>query len=215
MKKHYHKDINEITVLKYFRERALEIANSIDTEYLFCEVGTRTGTTAMLLLDAIRESNKERWLFTIDPYGDRPYRARTDIKQGKILDYDEQCYRNGMIALSTCAYDNDLLHCHWRMTSKDFMDNIDSIEFWHKNNKVDYKFGLVFLDGEHYEEIVMEEFNWFKNRMIKGGMIIIDDVSYIWQDNHINQVDYLKHLDTIFKDGEWHLHEDKLYYIKK
>ena len=135
--------------------------------------------------------------------------------RGRLFDYDEQCYRNGMMTLNTFAFNNDLLHCHWRMTSKDFMDKIESIEFWYDEKKMDYKFGLVFLDGEHYEDIVMEEFDWFRDRLIKGGLIIIDDIENIWQTSYVDESDYLKFLGTIFKDGEWNVNGGKLYYIKK
>jgi len=221
MKKKYIKNSNEIPGLKYFRERALEISKKIDKDYIFCEIGTRAGDSGIQLLDAIKESNKKRWLFTVDPYGDRPYRATTDMDaRGRYFDYNEQCYRNGMMTLSTYAFNNDLLHYHWRMTSDEFMhsiheENIHAIEFWYDKKKIDYKFGLVFLDGEHYEDIVLNEFEWFKDRLIDGGLIIIDDIKNIWQTNYIDESDYLKFLGTIFKDGEWNVNGGKLYYLKK
>lgn len=215
MEKHYIKDVNEIPGLEYFRQRALEVSKKIDKKYIFCEVGTREGNSGIQLLDAIKESNKERWFFTIDPYGDKLYRARTDIKGGSHLDYDEQCYRNGMMTLHKYAFDNNLLYCHWRMTSEDFMNNITSIEFWHDGEKVDYEFGLVFLDGEHYEELVLKEFNWFKDRLASGGIIIIDDIEFIWQTDCVNESDYLKFLSIIFTDGKLNIHGGKLYYLKK
>ena len=114
MNKNYIKSSNEIPGLEYFKERALEISKNIDEDYIFCEVGTREGNSAIQLLDAIKESDKKRWLFTIDPYGHKPYRATTDMDpRGREFDYDEQCYRNGMMTLSTFAFNNDLLHYHW------------------------------------------------------------------------------------------------------
>uniref|UniRef100_A0A6M3L5C9 Putative methyltransferase n=1 Tax=viral metagenome TaxID=1070528 RepID=A0A6M3L5C9_9ZZZZ len=216
MKKNYIKNSDEIPGLEYFKERALEISKKIDNEYIFCEIGTREGNSAIQLLDAIKESNKKRWLFTVDPYGTKPYRATTDMDaRGRYFDYDEQCYRNGMMTLNTYTFNNDLLYSHWRMTSKDFMDKIESIEFWHDKKQIDYKFGLVFLDGEHYEDIVMKEFEWFKDKLIDDGLIIIDDIENIWQTSYVNKSDYLTFLGTIFEDGIWNENGGKLYYIKK
>jgi len=216
MKKNYIKNSNEIPGLKYFTERALEIAKKIEEDYIFCEIGTRAGDCSLQLLDVIKETNSKRWLFTVDPYGTKPYRATTDMDaRGRVFDYDEQCQRNGMMTLSTFAFNNDLLHSHWRMTSKDFMDKIESIEFWHDGKQIDYKFGFVLLDGEHYEGIVMQEFNWFKERLAVGGMIVIDDIKNIWQTSYVEKSDYLNFLGTIFNDGEWNENGGKLYYIKK
>lgn len=216
MKKNYVKSSSETLGLKYFRNRVLEISKEIDEKYIFCEIGTRSGDSGIQLLSSIKESNKKRWLFTVDPYGDKPYRATTDMDaRGREFGYDDQCYRNGMMTLSTYAYNNDLLHYHWRMTSKDFMDNVESIEFWSNKEKIDYEFGLVFLDGEHYEGIIMQEFGWFKDRLVDNGLIIIDDIENIWQSSYVEESDYIKFLGTVFTDGEWNVNGGKLYYIKK
>lgn len=163
--------------LETFRSKALEIARTVESLAAFVEVGTRSGNSAFALLSAIKESEKPRWLFTIDPYGFKPYQDSRAIHTDN--DYGEQHYRNAMRGLSQYSYDNNLLHCHWRLTSFDFMKIADSITFWWDGHSRPMKFGFVFLDGEHHNDVVMPEVNWFKERTVDGGVIVIDDVQHL------------------------------------
>jgi predicted O-methyltransferase YrrM len=156
-----------------FRELALEISRSLPEDASFCEVGTRSGDSAILLLDAIRESGKSRWLFTVDPYGDKPYHGADSY------DYGEQHYRNAMKGLSDFAYEHDLLHCHYRMRSQEFGWMCENIEFWYGRGTHRQKYGFVYLDGEHRVEAVAKELEYFLPRLVPGGVIVIDDIGML------------------------------------
>ncbi len=38
----------------------------------------------------------------------------------------------------------------------------------------------MYLDGEHHIDIVKKEFQWFKERLVDGGVIVIDNINYIF-----------------------------------
>ena len=140
----------------------------------FIEIGTRSGHSAMAVLYALAETQKVHWFFTVDPYGDKPYKDGSNDKN--IYDYGEIHYRNAMASLSKFAFDHELLHYHWRMTSKDFRNLSESIEFWHEGEPHKPDYGFVFLDGEHDLESVTQEIAWFLPRMRAGAALIVDDV---------------------------------------
>jgi hypothetical protein len=166
-----------------FSKIAIKKAKELDESALFCEIGTRSGDSALVLLKAINNSKKLRWLFTIDPYGNKEYEAATYIPNYNT--YGDQHHRDAMYLLSKYAFKNNLLHNHWRMTSFDFISCIESIDFFYEGRKIDYKFGFVYLDGEHSLAVVQKEFAFFKERMVPGGVIIIDDADYMLPDSLI------------------------------
>lgn len=182
----------------YFYQRALEVANNLPEDCWFAETGTRSGDTAIVLLRAINESGKKnRWLFTIDPYGDKPYETSTGVHTS--FDYGEQHYRNALHSLSKYAWENDLLHCHYRMRSQEFKFMQDNVEFWFDHKKCEPKYGFVYLDGEHAHKPVEEELAYFLPRLCSGGVIVIDDPEYF-------------DLKKLSIDAE--VIEDKIYYTK-
>ena len=188
-----------------------ELANTMPEDSIFCEVGIRSGDSAMISFEAIKNSNKNRWFFTVDPHGNKPYLIRTDSYAESI--YPDQHHRDAMYTLSKYAYENNLLHTHWRMTSYDFMKHIEDIEFYHDGEKIEYKFGFVYLDGEHHIKIVKDELEWFKKRMVSGGMIVIDDADFVIPDYYLELNGMTREELVKFNLGEdTYLENNDIYY---
>lgn len=62
------------------------------------------------------------------------------------------------------------------------MQYAENIEFWQDGKPQPWKFGYVYLDGEHHPEPVLRELNWYKQRLVPGGVIVIDDAtSQCWK----------------------------------
>jgi len=175
---------NDFPLLRMYAE-ALEVSKKLPEDVCFIETGTRNGDSAMVFLKAILDSGKKRWLFTVDPYGDKPYGVGNIVSS--TYGYDEQHYRNAMYSLSKYAWDNDLLHYHYRMLSQEFYKVAEVTEFWHSSAKVERKYGLVYLDGEHTFDAIKKELDFFLTRLVKGGVIIVDDISFITQ-NEISEL---------------------------
>lgn len=191
---------NDYPLLKMYEE-ALRVSKELPENISFVETGTRDGDSAMVFLKAILDSGKKRWLFTVDPYGDKPYGV------GNVLSttygYGEQHFRNALHSLSKYAWDNDLLHYHYRLRSQEYHKMAELTEFWHNGERVNHMYGLVYLDGEHTYDAIIKELDFFLPRLVKGGVIIIDDISFITEEQ-INELPI---------KGE--IHHNKLFYVKK
>lgn len=158
--------------LDFLYEKVLEKAKSLPENAPFVEIGTRRGGSALIFLTAIKNSGIQRPLYTIDPYGNKPYKlSDATIFRVAIDDY----YKDAMKLLSIYCSMHNLFWTHFRITSFDFMKIYEQINIWWDERALKELFGFVYLDGEHNEDTVAKELEWFQPRMHKDGLIVIDD----------------------------------------
>lgn len=163
-------------------ERALKYSKELPEDYIFMEIGCCYGGMTMLIMQAVKDSGVDRWVWSVDPYGSMPFRLGTGILEE--ADYNESIYRRAMYNFATFAKQLGVKHYHWRMTSEDFMNTVESVQFWDKGTTITPKFGFVYIDGAHDGEVVEKEMLWLVDRMPKGkSMIGLDDVPYITMNN--------------------------------
>lgn len=168
--------------LDYLYAQVLEKAKQLPEDMPFLEVGTRAGGTALAFLFAIKESGKRnRALFTVDPYGNKPYLRGSEVLN---MDYGEHFYRTAMRYLSQYAFDHRLRHQHWRLTSLDYMLVRGSVDVWYDGVLVGNTYGFVYLDGDHEENTVAMEIEYFYPRLCSGGLIVVDDSEHIVESQH-------------------------------
>lgn len=160
----------------YQYEEILKVAKELPENVPFLEIGTRSGGSALLALKAIQDSKISRLMITVDPYGGKTF-VNTDRTTHNL--YPDSFHRKAMYELSKYAFENDLEHVHFKLTSFDFIKIFDGIELWRNEKVVEPKFGYVYLDGEHNEVTVEKELEYFLPRMVKGGLIVIDDTEQI------------------------------------
>lgn len=167
--------------LGYLYELALDKAKHLPDSTPFVEVGTRSGGTTLLFLHAIANSGKPRLMFSIDPYGFKPF------MQGNRTLYDLYGEHYWKIAAkhiaNMCADSNLIYYSHWKITSLDFIKIYDQIEIWHNGEVFRDKFGFVYLDGDHCESTISQELAWFSPRLHQFGSIIVDDSEHILYSN--------------------------------
>ena len=161
-------------------EKALEWSKKLPEDRIFMEIGCWKGGTSMAIMQAIKDSGKDRWMFSVDPYGTLPFKLGTKIQKEAI--YDEAIYIDAMVNMYGYAKKLGVNYYHWRLLSDDFMMVLPNIQFWYKGEQIEPKFGFVYIDGAHNGQQVTREVNWIKERMDKG-MIVMDDVPYIIQDS--------------------------------
>ena len=161
-----------------FYEAILATAKRVPSTALFCEIGTRQGGSALLALEAIKESGVDRVLLTVDPYGGKPYHNR-DVVYHNF--HDDHVYRKMMRDLSTFCDEHHLNHAHYKMTSAEFMETFGLLRLWHNQQTLDPIFGFVYLDGEHHPVTVTQELDWFLPKLADGGLLVIDDVENLDQ----------------------------------
>lgn len=151
-------------------------------EGLAMEIGIRRGGTSFAMIQAIASSSKpNRPMLGCDPWGDLPYAVGNRIEQPN---YGEGFYQDAMISLSIVAKECNVFHHVMRLTSFDFMKIFDDITFYKNGKELSKKFSIVYLDGMHNVEAVSKELLWFKDRMLPGGMIIVDDTHEIAFSDH-------------------------------
>lgn len=159
------------------------------------EIGTDGGTTAFWAMKAMH--NSESWFFTIDPYGDKPYKTGEQV--AKNLGYNDKNYRRTIAQLYRYALEHDINYLHWKLTSQDWMKIWDKVEFWNDQNK-DIKFSLAYLDGDHAWDPVQEEFDFFYERIPVGGYIVIDDFDLLGGEAEVKK--------RIKQKGKWFFNYD-------
>lgn len=158
---------------------ALQYARELPEDYIFMEIGCWRGGTTTALMQAVRDSGKtDRWVFSVDPYGSKPFKLGMGIQEE--ADYNEDIYRDAMANMANYAKENGVNHHHWRMTSDDFFKVLPQVNFYDRGRVIQPKFGFVFIDGDHSPDTVERELNHLIPLMPPGkSMIAMDDVPYI------------------------------------
>lgn len=138
----------------------------------FLEIGTRSGGSALLMLKVLDRvygalGIRPPQVFTVDPYGSRPYEGVPHI-------YDERHY--GQMKKNLAPYTN---HIHYMMDSELFLRELDSMYLWTDGAKRSFnQFSLVYLDGSHDPAIVWSEIHATLPRIVAGGFLIVDDTEW-------------------------------------
>ena len=145
-------------------------AHALVPDGLSVEVGTRAGGSALLqllLMGHMYCTTKRPLLFTIDPYGGKPY-----MKNNCKL-YDLPVYGAAKMNLALFA-----THVHYMMTSQDYLKHVADLGYWWGGVARQVKrLAFVLLDGAHDADTVDMELQGFMPRVAPGGRILIDNVA--------------------------------------
>ena len=163
-------------------EEALAASFRVDPEASFLEIGNWKGGSAITIMQAIRDSYPERWMYTVDPYGLKPFRLKEEIQTE--AKYDEVVYRDAMYNLDNFSRHYGLNHYHWRMMSEDYFKIADKVKFWYHGEPMDLKIGFAYIDGDHNHEVVEMETEWILKHGVKGMTIVYDDTPYVFEKVH-------------------------------
>lgn len=180
--------------LKAFAKAFVE-AHTVVPGGLSIEVGTRNGGSALLFLGLLYHLYPEPYrpcLWTVDPYGSKPYNGG-DVDGVPI--YTDANYVTMKKLLA--PFPN---HAHWMMRSGDFFDRMWRLPYWrpgqstvpvqstdsgavssapvgdqHQADKLTF----VLLDGEHDTDTIRKELGALFGRgewMHSDGVVVIDNV---------------------------------------
>jgi len=160
---------NTFDVMVHFAEVCQRFTNGEP----ILEIGTRQGGSALALMNIF----KKRWFFTVDPYQEF-YFENDDTVPGKGTKISMDLYRDAMALLAFEAKKLETNWTHYLMTDYDFMDITRYVKIsikgkWYFSDDIKYSF--VYLDGPHSTEYVKNEISYFKDKMVTGGCIVIDD----------------------------------------
>lgn len=124
----------------------------------FVEVGVRRGGTSLMALNA----DNCNYLIAIDPY------VPFNDMQGNPIEMNDQWFEETKKLLEKEAnrLNKDIIF--YKNTSSEAIGMMKQIT----------NFAYVLLDGEHTKETVQEELDFFIPRMIKGGVILCDNIDW-------------------------------------
>ena len=148
---------------------------------LCIEAGTRLGGSAQLMLEILRESFPvdPPMLWTIDPYGCKPYRSGTAETSGSGL-YGNVAY----VAMKTllAPYPN---HAHFFMESGVFLrdltseshvnNRVNNRPYWYTGRRIEPDVVFALLDGDHDANSILIDFEHLRKLMVRGGAILVDN----------------------------------------
>ena len=143
-------------------------------EGIFLEVGTRKGGTALFAM----QEPKSRVIVSIDPYGNRPFPDMSG--DTSVYTFGDEMYLDTMQQLFEYAKEYQKTFIPYKMTSQDYTKNSFGLWIDGKESRNDeVKYSYVLLDGEHTNEAVLNEIEFFKPRMAKGGVLLVDNCDWI------------------------------------
>lgn len=144
---------------------------------LSLEIGTWRGGTAFVflrLLERLYPAHERPMLFTIDPYGDKPYNGG-DGKPEPLYGNNDYVIMKKLLA----RFPN---HAHFYMTSDTFFGNVGeddhALDFWWSGKQSSAEKQVVFalIDGEH--DVLSIE-NDVRNSILMarhGAIIVVDNI---------------------------------------
>lgn len=145
------------------------------------EVGARAGGSAYVwlrLLEELYGAEGAPTLFTVDPYGQRPY--HDGAVHGRYT-YGPDLYRAQKQLLAPFAN-----HVHFHMTSREFLTIVTTpkfaLRYWRNGSPRPYRgFSWVYLDGEHDLASVAMELRFIYETpdfLAPGGLVCVDNVDW-------------------------------------
>jgi hypothetical protein len=160
------------------------------------EIGTRRGGSAKLIIDTLTaNSDTNRSLFCIDPYGNiaidctnlnmslhNPDRVIEGDKNSKELvspqkfDYTNTMRNRTIPSLYFYAYQAGLNFTFFCLEDTEFFKRYaDGVPVYNEEKKIENKYSFVFFDGPHTTPEVLNETKFFVERSVIGSVFVYDD----------------------------------------
>lgn len=173
-----------------------------DTEGAVVEIGTRRGGSALIIIDALKDTNNtNRSMFCIDPYGNIDYECTNksiSVHNPNIkfegdpesledtmnikLDYTNNMRNRIIPSLYYYAYDAGLNFNFFCLEDTEFFNRYsDGVPVYNDNKTLLNKYAFVFFDGPHTNETIKTELDFFLERTSTGSVFVFDD---IWMMDH-------------------------------
>ena len=146
-----------------------------NVDALICEIGTRRGGSTKYIIDAVSNPNFVHNMICIDPYGNIEYCA-TEEYRGR-LDYTNDMKNECMVNLYKYVQGKNINLMFYNLEDIEFFDKFAyGVPVYIENKRLLDKYSLVFFDGPHDIRSIMNEIEFFKDKVIKGSVYIFDDV---------------------------------------
>lgn len=172
---------------------AVKISANIDGAC--CEIGLRLGRGTATIIEAIREYCPQKLVISVDPFGSIPYIGREHV--GAIrLDYDNPMKYKCLSKLNAFALQKEIKYDHYPWTDHVFFDKMETgVPYYDLEEHWETKYSVVHLDAQHTVADVSRQILWFNERMDKGSIIVIDDITIDFLD--------IKPINNLFISLDW------------
>lgn len=174
-----NKDSREYDILKNATENVKGIYG------LTCEIGVREGGGTHVILDALKSTNQKKIHIAIDPFGNIDYEHWETIKEK--LDYTNTMKNKMLKNLYEYCSNNNMEVLFFSLEDTEFFKRFaDGVPVYNEYKQIINTYSLVFFDGPHTTKLVRDEFDFFKDKIPVGGMLVFDDID---QYPHMNFLD--------------------------
>ena len=178
-----------------------------NVEGFTCEIGVREGGGTKMILDTLKSTKQNKIHIAIDPFGNIDYEHWENKKEK--LDYTNDMKNRMLKNLYSYCNDNRMEVLFFPLEDIEFFSKYkDGVPIYNQYKQVLNTYALVFLDGPHTTSLVKNEFDFFKDKIPVGGVIIFDD---------IDQYPHMVNLDEYIQSNHFKLLEKgvcKISYMK-
>jgi hypothetical protein len=144
---------------------------------MVCEIGLREGGGMMtMILGCMDNADTNRFFVAVDPYGNVEYRMSE--WETNRYDYTDEMKFKTLKSFNTFCLEHKLQFQHICLDDLEFFKRYgDGIPVYVEVKHLEQNYALVHLDGPHAVNELIDEFNFFKDRISLGGIIVLDDVT--------------------------------------
>lgn len=148
------------------------------------EIGTRRGGSSIMIMEGNLGMNKPH--ISIDPYGNIDYHDRVGIHKSN---YTNNMKTQTMSSLFSWAYINNYNFIFYNLEDTEFFNRFaDGIPIYEDNKRIENKFSLVFVDGPHNNQAVLDAFEYFKDKIQLKGQIVFDNYDHYDHNSFIEPI---------------------------
>jgi hypothetical protein len=144
--------------------------------YLATEIGVREGGSTQMIMEELAAKKFRGMLTLIDHYGGMP-QWHSD-QHCVVLDYTNEMRNRAMSSIYQLANHHKVNFQFFNLADDDFFEHFsDGVPVYSGGVRLlvnEYCF--AHLDGPHHVELVEKEAAFFAERMVKGGVIVTDDI---------------------------------------
>ena len=144
-----------------------------------CEIGTRRGGSLKVIIDTLLVNQDfQRNVVCIDPYGNIDYfPGELEGDRPLKLDYTNDMRNEAIPAIYEYVQGKPVNVVFQCMEDVEFFKRFaDGIPFYNDYKVVESSYALVFFDGPHTLEALIDEVDFFQQRSNVGSMWVFDDI---------------------------------------
>lgn len=148
-----------------------------NVEGIVCELGLREGGgLGVMMLGCIDNEDTNRTFTAIDPYGNIEYEWKDNTVV--VFDYTNQMKNRTLKNIYTLCENFNLNFIFYNLEDTEFFSRYSKgLLVYDKVKTINNLYALIHLDGPHTTNKLLEELEFFCERVNHNGIIVLDDIS--------------------------------------